>query len=115
MSARQCPFCGKMISDLHSHCPFCREAVPPVPGSQAAVRSSLGSSGGNSNRKIRQGLLYMLLAGVIQYLIGGYGGRFFRIPFHILPLVTSYLVPLLFLCGLGLTVYGFFLHARPST
>jgi hypothetical protein len=111
MPARQCPFCGKMISDLHSHCPFCREAVPPVPGSPAAIRVPVKVSG-DGNRKIRQGLLYMLLAGVVQYIAGGYGGALFKLPVHIQPLVTSYLVPLVFLCGLGLSVYGFFLQAR---
>jgi len=28
--------------------------------------------------------------------------------------VTSYLTPLLFVAGLGLTIYGFFLHAKPE-
>jgi hypothetical protein len=114
MPARQCPFCGKMISDRHSHCPFCREAVPPAPGSQAAVRGST-VQGDGGNRKIRQGLLYMLLAGVIQYFAGGYAGSFLRVPIQVQPVVTSYFVPLLFLCGLGLSIYGFFLHAKPST
>lgn len=114
MSARQCPYCGKMISVSHSHCPFCREAVPPVPGSQTAARRSVSFRNGDGNRKIRQGLLYMLLAGVIQYFAGGYGRPVFNVPVHIQPVVTSYLVPLLFLCGLGLSVYGFFLHTRAS-
>ncbi|MDE3169268.1 MAG: hypothetical protein KGL75_03920, partial [Acidobacteriota bacterium] len=100
MPARQCPFCGKMISVTHSHCPFCREAVPPVPGSQAAVRHSVSFDSGG-NRKLRQGLLYMLLAGVIQYFAGGYASPL-KVPVHIQPVVTSYLVPLLFLSGLGL-------------
>lgn len=114
MPARQCPFCGKMISDTHSHCPFCREAVPPVPGSQAAVRRTWDVHNGDGNRKIRQGLLYMLLAAVIQYFAGGYGRPVFSVPVHIQPVVTSYLVPLLFLCGLGLSVYGCFLHTRSA-
>ncbi len=116
MAARQCPFCGKMISDLHSDCPFCHEAVPHVPGSPAAEKvpaSPAASSGGNRN--IRRGLLYILLAAVVQYLVGGYGGSMFKLPFHVPPIVASYLAPLLFLCGLSLTVYGFFLHARPSS
>jgi hypothetical protein len=116
MPARQCPFCGKMISDLHSHCPFCHETVPPVPGSTAAANVPVATAGsGGGNRNIRRGLLYMLLAAVVQYLVGGYGGSMLKVPVRIQPIVTSYLVPLLFLCGLGLTVYGFFLHAKPST
>lgn len=118
MAARQCPFCGKMISVVHTQCPFCREAVPPPPGSQSTVyaSSSKSNSGavGDGNRKIRQGLLYMLLAGVIQYLVGGYGAPILKVPVHVLPAVTTYLAPMLFLCGLGLSVYGFFLHARPQ-
>lgn len=118
MPARQCPFCGKMISDLHSHCPFCRESVPPVPGSQttyvASAASRSADNGGSGNRKIRQGLLYMLLAAIVQYLAGGYGGRFLKVSIHIQPMVTSYLTPLLFFGGLGLAIYGFYLHARPA-
>jgi hypothetical protein len=57
----------------------------------------------------------MLLAGVIQYFAGGYAGSFLRVPIQVQPVVTSYFVPLLFLCGLGLSIYGFFLHAKPST
>jgi hypothetical protein len=114
--ARQCPFCGKMISDLHSHCPFCREAVFPVPGSSAAARVSVSTAAdGAGNRNIRRGLLYMLLAAVVQYLAGGYVSSMLKLPVQIQPVVTSYLVPFLFLCGLGLTVYGFFLHAKPSS
>jgi ribosomal protein L24E len=116
MAARQCPYCGKMISVVHTQCPFCREAVPPVPGSQGtmyvATSSRAGAAAGDGNRKIRQGLLYMLLAGVIQYLLGGYGAPVLRVPIHVLPAVTVYLAPMLFLCGLGLSIYGFFLHAR---
>jgi hypothetical protein len=115
MPARQCPFCGKMISDLHSHCPFCREAVLPVPGSPSQAKAAVTSPpGGAGTRNIRRGLLYMLLAAVIQYLIATYGSSIVRVPVHIQPIITSYLAPFLFLCGLGLTVYGFFLHARPS-
>jgi len=55
----------------------------------------------------------MLLAAVIQYLSGGYGAPILKMPIHILPVVTSYLTPLLFFGGLGLAVYGFYLHAKP--
>jgi hypothetical protein len=54
----------------------------------------------------------MLLASVIQYIAGGYGGSFFKVPIHIYPVITSFLTPLLFLSGLGLSIYGFFLHAK---
>lgn len=115
MPARQCPFCGKMISDLHSDCPFCHETVPAIPGSSAAKVSARPVTGGAGNRNIRRGLLYMLLAAVIQYVVATYGRSILRLPFRIEPILTSYLVPFLFLCGLGLTVYGFFLHAKPTT
>ncbi|MGH9717438.1 MAG: hypothetical protein ACRD4R_12035 [Candidatus Acidiferrales bacterium] len=36
-----------------------------------------------------------------------------RLPIHIPPMVTAYLAPLLFFGGLGLTIYGFYLHAKP--
>ena len=48
----------------------------------------------------------MLLAAVIYYFAGGYGAPL-RIPIEIVPAVTNYLLPLLFLSGLGLTLYGF--------
>jgi hypothetical protein len=116
MPARQCPFCGKMISDLHSDCPFCHEAVPALPGSTPVAKvSATPAASGAGNRNIRRGLLYMLLAAVTQYVVAGYGSSILKVPVRIAPIVTSYLVPFLFLCGLGLTVYGFFLHAKPST
>jgi len=60
--------------------------------------------------KIRRGLLYMLLAGVVQYYAGGYSG--FTLPVEIDPVVFQYLVPGLFLLGLGLVVYGFYLKMK---
>lgn len=115
MPARQCPFCGKLISDLHSDCPFCHEAIPSAPGAPTAAKVSVSpAANGAGNRNIRRGLLYMLLAAVTQYVVAGYGSSLLKLPIKIEPVVTSYLVPFLFLCGLGLTVYGFFLHAKPS-
>jgi hypothetical protein len=60
--------------------------------------------------EIRRGLLYMLLAVVIHYFAGGYSAM--NLPFPIPPLVTVYLLPLLFLSGLGLTVYGLYVGSR---
>jgi hypothetical protein len=53
----------------------------------------------------------MLLACVIHYFAGGYSMPF-QLPVLILPLVTDYLSPLLFLGGLGMTIYGFFLRIK---
>ena len=59
---------------------------------------------------MRRGLLYMLLAAVIQYFSGGYSGLELPIPIH--PAVQEYLAPLLFLSGLGMVVYGFFAGSK---
>jgi len=102
MATRQCPFCGKSVFDALAQCPFCREALPEV---TLASRPRNGGGG-----KIRQGLLYMLLAAVIHYFAGGHSPM--QLPFPIAPLVTIYLSPLLFLSGLGLGLHGFYLQHK---
>jgi len=57
--------------------------------------------------QIRRGLLYMVLAAVIHYFAGGYSPM--DLPFPINPWVTLCLTPLLFLGGLGLSLYGLYL------
>jgi hypothetical protein len=52
----------------------------------------------------------MLLAGVIQYFAGGYS--IFTLPISVPPVVTTYLAPVVFLSGLGLLIYGFYLRAK---
>jgi hypothetical protein len=103
---QRCAYCGKQMAARLTQCPFCREAVPQV---QLSRRSS---SSGRS--QIRRGLLYMLLAGVIHYFAGGYGAPIFQIPLPapVTPLVTQYLTPLLFLGGLGYTIYGLYLKIK---
>jgi hypothetical protein len=59
---------------------------------------------------IRRGLLYMLLAGVIHYFAAGYSGV--ALPVAVPSMVTHYLTPILFLCGLSLGLYGVYLRAR---
>lgn len=56
----------------------------------------------------------MLMGGVIHYFAGGYGAPVFTIPLPVpvMPILTQYLTPLLFLGGLGFAVYGLFLKAR---
>src|SRR5947199_4541542 len=102
---RRCVFCGKHIAAHLTQCPFCREAVPQVQLSRRA-----GPSG---REQIRRGLLYMLLGGVIHYFAGGYGNPIqVPLPASVLPLITQYLTPLLFLGGLAVTFYGLFLKFR---
>jgi hypothetical protein len=60
--------------------------------------------------QIRSGLLLTLMAAVIHYFAGGYSGM--DLPIPIGAPVTAYFVPLLFLSGLGLTLYGFLLRVR---
>jgi hypothetical protein len=100
---RRCSYCGKPMAAHLTQCPYCREAVPQVrltrrPGADGRVQ-------------IRRGLLFMLLAAFIYYFAGGYGQPL-RIPVEIVPAVTNYLLPLLFLSGLGLSIYGLFLRAK---
>jgi hypothetical protein len=100
---RRCSYCGKAMAAHLTQCPYCREAVPQVHLSRRAVA--------NGRLQIRRGLLCMLLAAVIYYFAGGYGAPL-RIPVEIVPAVTNFLLPLLFLSGLGLSVYGLFLRVK---
>ena len=106
---QRCAYCGKQMAAHLSQCPFCREAVPTVKFSPLRK-----SSTSNGHDQIRRGLLYMLLGAVIHYFAGGYGAPIFQIPLPapVMPLLTQYLTPLLFLGGLGFTVYGLVLKAK---
>jgi hypothetical protein len=103
MATRQCPHCGKEVFDRMTQCPYCREplgAVPKIRGD--AVREAEGRG------MIRQGLLCILLAAVVHYFAGGYSAM--QLPYPIQPIVTVYLSPLLFLSGLGLSTFGFYVR-----
>jgi hypothetical protein len=102
LATRACVFCGKSMLAQLTRCPHCREAVPEV------RLSSRPRTGGRL--EIRRGLLYMLLAGVIQYFAGGYS--ILTLPISVPPVVTTYLAPVVFLSGLGLLIYGFYLRAK---
>lgn len=101
-ATRQCVHCGKPVRTHLRQCPFCREMIPDVPRPRR-----LGSDGG---REIRRGLLYMLMAAVIYYFAGGYSE--FKLPLAISPAISTYLSPLLFLSGLGLSLYGVVIRFR---
>ena len=101
---RQCPFCGLSVLRTATQCPSCREALP---GAEAGAQHGKARAARPAKRSlVRRGLLYMLLAAVIQYFSGGYSGM--HIPVAVSSFVSSYLAPLLFLSGLGLTLYGLF-------
>ncbi|MCU1243532.1 MAG: hypothetical protein JWO71_4258 [Candidatus Acidoferrum typicum] len=90
-----------MLAQL-SRCPHCREDVPKV---HLASRPRTGG-----RLEIRRGLLYMLLAGVIQYFAAGYSPL--TLPVQVPSLVTAYLSPVVFVSGVGLLLYGFYLRAK---
>ena len=96
---RQCPYCGKYTVEGATQCSFCREALTPQP-----ITTGHGAEG--AQRQIRRGLIYMLLAGVAHYLVGGYSPVQF--PLAIFPEVTQFLVLFLFLCGIGLVLFGIY-------
>src|SRR5712672_4229184 len=103
VQTRPCVFCGKSMLAHLNRCPHCREDVPRV---QLASRPPTTAG----RLQIRRGLLYMLLAGVIQYFAGGYSS--FTVPVGISQVVTSYLAHIVFLRWLGMLVFGFYLRAK---
>jgi hypothetical protein len=105
MPERVCPFCGKSINVVLTRCPYCREAVPP-----AGVPVTTRSSASNARANMRRGLLWTLLAAVLYYFSSGRSP--FTIPFPIPEFVTLYLIPLLFLAGAAMAIYGLFQSMR---
>ena len=103
MATRQCGFCGETIGIRTEKCPHCYRDIPPM-----VVMNKQDNSAENS-RLFRRGLLYMLMAGVFYYLTSDQSP--FEVPFTVPPLVDQALVPLLFLSGLLLALFGLL---RPS-
>ncbi|HEY2118656.1 MAG TPA: hypothetical protein VGH37_05680 [Candidatus Acidoferrum sp.] len=99
MQERICPFCGKPIGASLVRCPYCREAIPSAVASSGSRKTR---SEGASN--IRRGLLWALLAAVIYYFAGGHSSL--TPSFTVPGFVTQYLVPLLFLAGVAMALYG---------
>ena len=102
LQTRRCVFCGKSILAHLNRCPYCREDIPTV---QLSSRPHTGG-----RQQIRRGLLYMLLGGVIQYFAAGYSSL--TLPIQIHPVVTAYLAPAVFVSGVGLLIYGFYLRTK---
>lgn len=106
MATRECPFCGKMVFEHLTQCAYCRESLPEV----RRPKSVLPRPAGKEN--IRRGLLFMLAAAVVGYFASGSSPL--TLPVAVPPIVSSYLSPLLFLSGLGLTLHGVYLRHRTS-
>lgn len=102
VASRPCAYCGKPVPLRLDRCPHCREEQPEI-----RLSSRGGSAGGS---QIRRGLFYMLLGAVIYYFSGGYSPMV--LPYNLSPLVNSYLAPIIFLGGLGMSLYGIFLRIR---
>lgn len=103
MRTRQCAYCGKYVDENLSQCPFCREELGP-----AVAVPSWGREEGK--QYIRRGLLYMLMAAVIHYFASGFAPV--EIPVQVPEALTQYLLPFLFLLGLGLVAYGLYRRLR---
>jgi len=101
MGKRQCSFCGAFNPDTAQICSNCRESLVAMPHAQAHAGFSP-----EGMAQIRRGVLYILLAAVIYYFFGGHSG--IEIPVQISPIVNTYLVPFMFLCGVGLSLLGLF-------
>jgi hypothetical protein len=96
---RQCPFCGVPVSKIAKQCPVCREVIGATAAPAARAVATPARRG-----FVRRGLLYMLMAGVLYYFSAGYSAL--PLPVLVTSAVTAILVPLLFLGGLGLTIFG---------
>ena len=101
--SRPCAYCGKPVPARLNRCPHCREEV-------RQVRVASPRSVEDGSKQIRRGLFYMLLGAVIYYFSGGYSPM--PLPVNLSPLIITYLAPVVFLGGLGLSLYGMFRKIR---
>ncbi len=60
--------------------------------------------------EIRRGVLYMIMAGALHYVLGYLAEQ--NLPFELPSLLTEYLTPTVFLGGAGLFLYGWILKLR---
>src|SRR5215813_2868026 len=102
MHERNCPFCGRRVAASLANCPYCRENLPQ------AVTVKNGYSASQGRKYMRRGFLYTLMSGVIYFFAGGYSGM--TIPIPIPPAVHQIFVPILFVAGVGLILYGLVLY-----
>lgn len=106
MAVRQCPYCGRLVTADWQQCPYCREALGAAPVVARRAESS------TDRGKVREGLLCVLLGGVVHYFAGGYSHM--NLPYPVQPIVTTYLSPLLLLSGAGLMLHSFVQRLRSA-
>lgn len=103
MGIRECPFCGQRISDTFRDCPHCHETLPGVPRKEAPVYVQKKS-------RVRRGLFYMMVVAAIYYFFSPNSPLKLPVPFA--PILTTYLLPVFFLAGLGMVLFGLFQQVR---
>jgi hypothetical protein len=101
---QQCIHCGKQIRRNAKQCPYCREAQ--------AERRPAQASGPRiqTTGHFRSGLLLLLLSAAVHYFAGGYSPLL--LPGDIGSPMLTYLAPLLFLGGVAMSLWSFFLRIR---
>jgi hypothetical protein len=102
MNTRQCPYCGMSVAAVRTECPHCHAVLPEI---QVTQRRNM-----HADTEIRKGLLYVLMAALINYFAGGYSAM--QSPLPIEPIVTTCLSPLIFLGGIGLALHGYYLQRK---
>lgn len=109
MHFRECPFCGKRIpANGGRDCPVCHETLPD----RFHHRHAHGTTTPGRNM-LRRGLFYMMCVAAIYYFLSPASPYKLKLPFaRLLPLLTTYFLPLFFLLGLGLALYGVYQHVR---
>jgi len=106
MPTRECPYCGKRVDDRLSSCIYCRETFPESRRPLSDQTQPDPDAARQGTRRIRYGLLFMLLAALIGYFASGASPM--KVPVFVPPAVMKYFVPLLFMSGLALGLYGFY-------
>ncbi|MGB6483338.1 MAG: hypothetical protein WBE86_07620 [Candidatus Acidiferrales bacterium] len=108
MGIRECPFCGKSISDAFRDCPHCHETLPErrVPVAASASRATSA----DRPTAFRRGLLYMMTVAFVYYLLSPVSPLKLPVPFA--PILTRYLLPSFFLAGMAFSLYGIYQNVR---
>lgn len=108
MNFRECPFCGKRIPDTGSRdCPICHETLPERRFHGKHHHAARMTPGRNM---IRRGLLYMMCVAAIYYFMSPASPYQIKMPYP--SILTTYLLPLFFIMGLGFALYGIYQHVR---